>query len=163
MKRNGKNILLLVCLTLSVSASLTAQVNQMPIIGQALDNGNQIEWAFESTTEDINFFIVQRSEDGVHFMPLALIQKIDTKSYDFIDQQYNNQKWFYRVVIVHNDGVGDYSNAVYLNRNLIDNPNVKPPTDIVINDHIVQEIKGWLNDLEFPTVSKLGVAVREIK
>lgn len=130
-----------------------------PLNGEVLENGNQIQWVIESP-EEVNFFIVQRSKDGVHFSPLAMIAKdaVSTE-YTFFDEKSNNESWFYRIVYVDYQGVGEFTGALYLEYTYVslDVESVKPPTNITINDHIVGEMNYWLNELEFPTISKLGM------
>ncbi|HHB77684.1 MAG TPA: hypothetical protein ENK85_00455 [Saprospiraceae bacterium] len=130
-----------------------------PLQGEVSENGNHIQWTMESV-KDVNFFIVQRSQDGVHFFPLAMVAKEDNVTeYTFVDEKVKSQNWFYRVVDVDYQGVGEFTGALYLEYAFLsaDVKTTKPPTNITINDHIAQEMNSWLTELEFPTISKLGM------
>lgn len=159
MMKVGKKMMLLVGLVLVTVFSSFGEVK--PIIGEVMADGNQIHWAVEST-KDVNFFIVQRSKDGVKFFPLAMVDSDSDKTdYTFTDKKVGNESWFYRVVDVDNQGVGEFTSALFLEYAYVstDAENVKPPTNIIINDHIAGEMNCWLNELEFPTISKLGMVV----
>lgn len=152
----GKKMMLLVGLVFVTTLSF-GKVSS--IFGEVLADGNQIQWTTESL-EDVNFFIIQRSKDGVKYFPIAMVATQGEKAaYAFIDEKADANSWFYRVVDVDYQGVGEYSSALYLefayaNTNV---ESVKPPTNITINDHIAIEMNCWLNELEFPTISKLGM------
>jgi len=153
----GKKMLLMLGLLLVTVYSSFAEVK--PIIGEVMADGNQIRWAVEST-KDVNFFIVQRSKDGVKFFPLAIVAKVGDKfDYTYMDEKVESESWFYRIVDVDYQGVGELSSALFLENTygVADVESVKPPTNIIINDHIASEMNCWLNELEFPTISKLGM------
>ena len=85
-----------------------------PLTGERFQEGNQIQWTVDQS-DDIQFFILQRSVDGIHFSPIATIQttKIST-CYSFLDKHAANKNWFYRVINVKQNGVGDFSEALLL-------------------------------------------------
>lgn len=152
----GKKMMLLVGLVFITTIS-NAKVNT--IFGEILPEGNQIHWDAISL-ENTNFFIIQRSKDGVKFFPLAMVAANgDMSEYTFTDEKVGNESWFYRVVDVDYQGVGEYTSALYLEYAYVstDVETVKPPSNITINDHIATEMNCWLNELEFPTISKLGM------
>ncbi len=157
MMKVGKKMMLLVGLVLVTVFSSFAEVKS--IIGEVTADGNQIHWAVESI-KDVNFFIVQRSKDGIKFFPLAMVASDNDKTdYTFTDEKVGNESWFYRIVDVDYQGVGELSSALFLEYayGVADVENVKPPTNIIINDHIAEKMNYWLNELEFPTISKLGM------
>ena len=160
MMKIGENLVMMMGLLFTATALSFGQVaNLQPVFGEILDDGNEIKWFVEST-EATKYFIVQRSGDGEHYKPLAMIQKVEnTISYSFVDEKTKNKNWFYRVVNVDNQGVGEYTSAVYLEYAFVstDTESTKPPTNITINDHIAKEMNIWLSELEFPTISKLGM------
>ena len=45
-----------------------------PLTGETFGHGNHIDWT-AGIKEKIDFFIVQRSKDDKHFVPLAMIYK----------------------------------------------------------------------------------------
>lgn len=152
-----KKMMLLVGLVFITTISF-GEVNS--IFGEVLPEGNQIHWTTESQ-EDVDFFIIQRSKDGLKFFPIAMVPtKGDTKDYAFMDEKVGDNNWFYRVVDVDNQGVGEYTSALFLEYAYVskDLESTKPPTNITINDHIATKMNCWLTDLEFPTISKLGMA-----
>ncbi len=154
------NFLLVMGMLFTASTLSFGQVASLqPIFGENHIEGNEIKW-FAESPEATQFFILQRSGDGVHFKPVAMIQKIDnTISYSYVDTKANNENWFYRVVNVDNQGVGQYTGAVYMEYAyaMNDETSEKPPVNITMNDHIAQEVNCWLNELEFPTITKLGM------
>jgi len=155
-----KRVMLVVGIVFTTVILCFGEVSYLePLNGEVLENGNQIQWVIESP-EEVNFFIVQRSKDGIHFSPLAMIAKdAASTEYTFFDEKSNNESWFYRIVDVDYQGVGQFSGALYLEYTYgsLDVESVKPPTNITINDHIVGEMNYWLSELEFPTISKLGI------
>ncbi len=156
MMKVGKKMMLLVGLVFVTTLSF-GKVNS--IFGEALPEGNQIHWNAESL-ENVNFFIVQRSIDGEKFFPLAIVAKVGDKfDYTFLDEKVESESWFYRIVDVDYQGVGELSSALFLEYayGVADVESVKPPTNITINDHIAEKMNYWLNELEFPTISKLGM------
>lgn len=159
MKIEKKMMLLVGLLFVTFMTSYAGVPDLKPIDGKVLISGNQLHWSVEST-ENLNFFIVQRSDNGVNYKPLAMIQvDYSVTEYDFVDEKANNKNWFYRIVNVDFQGVGEYTSAIYLER-AFDAANLataKPPTNITINDHIATEMNCWLNELQFPTISKLGM------
>ena len=132
----------------------------MPITGHVGDLGNQISW-HPASLDNVAFFIVQRSDDGENYRPVGMVRvKKDLDYYSFTDEKAGTDDWFYRVVIVNTDGVGTYSGAVYLEYEAPtlagSTKDSKPPTNIVLNDNIANQLNKWLIQLENPTISKLG-------
>jgi len=157
MLKVGKKMMLLVVLVFVTTMTSFAEVK--PIFGEVMAEGNQIHWIAESV-ENTKFFIVQRSKDGVKYFPLAMVSTKDgLVDYNFTDEKAGNKSWFYRVIDVDYQGVGTYTSALYLEYpyGSASANSIEPPTNITINDHIVSEMNRWLNELEFPTISKLGI------
>ncbi len=73
--------------------------------------GNHIEWQAANDI-DIAFFILQRSNDGIHFETVAMINKSTKKAdYTFIDQT-NSSTTYYRILNVNSAGEGHYSEII---------------------------------------------------
>jgi len=78
-----------------------------------LGDANHIDWT-AGIKEKIVFFIVQRSKDGKHFVPLAMIHKKDETNFSFLDNKTENKKWFYRIIKVDQFGDGVISESIFI-------------------------------------------------
>ena len=81
------------------------------LYGEMTQEGNLIEW-ISNTTERVEFFIVQRSVDGEHFLPIAMIYKKKQSRFSFVDRQTDNKKVYYRLIKVDSFGNGDFTNTI---------------------------------------------------
>ena len=111
MKFNLKNSILFVAFIFATTFSFATVIQ--PLAGSSTEAGNQIEWEVDNTI-DIQFFIIQRSFDGVNFMPIATKQISKNTTYNFLDKKMGGKTCFYRIVKVGKDGVGDFSSAITL-------------------------------------------------
>lgn len=76
---------------------------------KGLANGNEIIW-HGAINADVTLYIVQRSEDGVHYQPVAMIPKtIVNENYSFVDQKAKNSLTFYRILNVDANGDAYFS------------------------------------------------------
>ena len=67
-------------------------------------------------SENTKGFIVERSHDGNHFIPIAQKTISGNASYiEHIDQMANNHKTYYRIKAMHQDESYLYSNTLFLN------------------------------------------------
>ena len=98
-----------------VFASFFAQAAVIaPLAGTTCEAGNNIEWSVD-VVEDVQFFIIQRSNDGVHYFPVATVNTSENLEYSFFDKKITGKTAFYRVVKVGANGVGDFSTSIQLN------------------------------------------------
>ena len=112
MKFTAKKSILFVAF---LFASIFAQAAVIaPLAGTTCEAGNNIEWSVDEVT-DVQFFIVQRSFDGVHYFPVSTITTSANLEYSFLDKKATGKTSFYRVIKVGANGVGDFSCAIQLN------------------------------------------------
>ncbi|MEL6865455.1 MAG: hypothetical protein AAFP19_13600 [Bacteroidota bacterium] len=78
-----------------------------PLSGSSSENGNVISWSTLSE-ENNDFFVIERSTDGIHFETAAEIdgagKSMELKQYRFLDINSKHTKTFYRLLQVDFDG-----------------------------------------------------------
>lgn len=128
--------------TLGVSLTTCAQsvlaVDVFNLIAQADQAKQQIplHWAV-ANDQQIHFYDVQRSIDGIHFSSLQTIQSAlsaTNKTYDYTDKTPNYGDNYYRIQKVDVNGVVTYSNIVKAAINLISDVMIMPnPAEAYLN------------------------------
>jgi len=89
-----------------------------------LQIGNMISW-ITVTEINTNKFIIQKSKEGIDFEIVGEIScagdSEKENSYRYLDTSIGEEKAFYRLVQVDNDGTENYTPTVLINRNMINN------------------------------------------
>jgi hypothetical protein len=88
----------------------------------ALASGNEIRWTTLSESNN-DYFVLQRSEDGINFENVATLDGAGTSSvehsYSFNDDYRLSGVVYYRLKQVDFNGLSSYSEALSLDRNAI--------------------------------------------
>ena len=70
----------------------------------------QVSWVVETKYLNVDYFVVERSYDGVLFLPITTIEaSSENEFYKYFDPIAPNGKVYYRVKVVDNDGDHEYS------------------------------------------------------
>lgn len=106
---SGSRISLLDCfVTLSLPLSLPE------LEGSALQKHNQLRWKSEAAPEQIDYFGIEKSLNGVDFAELTTTAVNTQKTYTALDPEAA-QKTYYRIKQLGKDGQFGYSNIVEIN------------------------------------------------
>ena len=106
-----KNVILFILFTL---LSITAYGSLIqPMSGSHLAEGNRIEWKIDQV-DNIQFFIVQSSLDGINFQTVATVMPNKLLTYSFIDKKANSNISYYRIIKVDKKGNGELSQSIEL-------------------------------------------------
>jgi len=105
-----------------VSVCSNAEVTYaLPLTGAELQIGNMLEW---STALELNNerFIVQRSLDGISYEDIGRVDAAGLSSketpYHFMDIGINDQKAYYRLKQIDDDGTASYSQTALINKKM---------------------------------------------
>ena len=82
-----------------------------------LQTNTALNWTMESATTNSKF-IVERSDDGVHFYIIGEVKgkaNAGENTYTFLDEKLFSGKIFYRLKLVNEDGKYNYSKIVVVN------------------------------------------------
>lgn len=99
-------------------------VYSTPLHGKEFKMGNRIAW---KTSYELNtkLFIVERSDDGIHFEMLREIKAAGTsnqeKGYRFLDVGNNEDITFYRLKLVDEDDTESYSEIARVSKQMSNN------------------------------------------
>lgn len=118
--------------TFTVSSPLPIK---MSLLKGGFTKDNHVRLSWETYEEqNNNHFEIQRSEDGIKFLAIdSLASKVESGNspnitpYSYLDKKVVNDRVFYRLRQVDNDGRSSYSNVVYLA--------VKGDKDIIVKIH----------------------------
>jgi len=83
----------------------------------AVKNSNKVElfWKINNTS-DGDYFIVERSADGMHYETVSALKIEDTTTgYRLIDNPLNNGAGFYRIKYIAKSGQAGYSKIIQVN------------------------------------------------
>lgn len=90
----------------------------------AADTKNMLYWA-TATENKNNYFIIERSIDGAHFLPIGRVEAAGSsnsiRNYSFADAAALTGTVYYRLKCVDIDNKADYSKVVKLGLNTINN------------------------------------------
>ncbi len=106
--------------TVNLTAACAMPVELMAFTGEHHNGMNYLNW---STATELNndHFVLERSEDGLKFEPLAKVQgagtTVEAQYYDFIDIAPKLGINYYRLKQVDLDGVFEYSNVISIDSN----------------------------------------------
>lgn len=115
-----KQLLISLCVLIFCTSPGTAGViYQTALQGILVNNGFQLEWSTSSEFNH-NYFLVQRSVNGIDFESIAQIREgINTsaaKNYQYLDNQYYGIRAYYRLIQVDQDGASTPSALVLMNK-----------------------------------------------
>ena len=105
--------------TAMTDCSIVLPVELTSIYVTAEPTANTIHWTTESELSN-DFFVVQRSTDGIHFTSIAEVDGAGNSSaennYQYADRDFSDKLTYYRLKQVDFDGTEDFSNIVSVNR-----------------------------------------------
>ena len=81
--------------------------------GKKEEDDNLLEWEV-STDANTDFYILERSTDGINFEQLKLISTANTNVYSFLDVYPGLGTKYYRLKVVQIDGGFEYSKTIVL-------------------------------------------------
>jgi len=93
----------------------------LPLSGVELQIGNMLEW---STSIELNSerFVVQRSLDGISYEDIGRVDAAglsnEEKPYHFMDIGINDQKAYYRLKQIDDDGTASYSQTALVHKEM---------------------------------------------
>jgi hypothetical protein len=107
--------------------------------GKRINNNNELEWSTKSETNN-NYFVIEKSFDGVNFETVNKINGAGnsnyTLNYTYTDYNTSEKLIYYRLKQVDFDGMYSYSKIISIKSNTISNS-----TNFVYvqNDYIIIE------------------------
>jgi|MDSX01.1.fsa_nt_gb hypothetical protein len=110
------------------SGSFTTDPNPLPVefisfIGECNSRGNQLEWSTSSESNN-NFFVVEKSMDGVHFVPLDTVFSVSNSqsltTYQFTHEGFLEPLLYYRLFQVDLNGKREYLSVIAVNNDCSD-------------------------------------------
>lgn len=115
-----KQLLFSFCVLLICTTAATAGViYQSALQGMLVNNGFQLEWSTDSEFNH-NYFLVQRSVNGIDFESIAQIRDGQStasgKAYQYLDNQYYGIRAYYRLIQVDVDGASTPTALVLMNK-----------------------------------------------
>lgn len=118
----------------------------------AINTKNKIgvEWQLEDE-DGINEYVVEKSNDGLHFVPVAIVLpriiRSFRKKYEWIDENIQQQLLYYRIKSIEQSGEEKYSAVVKvkLSYNALTNVWPNPVSGNTINIQLNQTIDGKLS------------------
>ena len=96
----------------------------IPLNGKEFKMGNRLEW---STSFEVNtsLFIIEKSDDGEYYEIAGDVKAAgesdEDKGYRFLDLGNNNDKTFYRLKLVDEDGGESISQTIIVNKEMQNN------------------------------------------
>lgn len=109
---------LIIFITINTYAEVTYA---LPLSGAELQIGNMLEW---STSLELNSerFIIQRSLDGIVYEDIGRVDAAGLSNqetpYHFMDIGINDEKAYYRLKQVDDDGTASYSQTTIINKKM---------------------------------------------
>jgi hypothetical protein len=106
--------------TKSITLSCPAPVDLLLFTGKYQNGQTELNWT-TATELDNDYFVVERSEDGVNFYPVGKVDGIGNtstiSSYSLIDPKDCFGVTYYRLVQYDLDGTKTYSNVIHVQNN----------------------------------------------
>lgn len=135
----------------------------IPLNGKEFKMGNRLEW---STSFEVNtsLFIIEKSEDGEYYDIAGDVQAAgesdEDKGYRFLDLGNNNEKTFYRLKLVDEDGGESISQTIIVNKKMqnnfqvlnMGNTHTSGTFDLFLDAQIEEEMTYALLDAKGETV-----------
>ncbi len=87
---------------------LSVYLNEFEVLQN--DCNNQVIWKLQETSE-IDFFELEKSEDGINFQLTKMVEANGTQQYEFSDRN-TNDNLYYRLKTYNKDGSFEYSEIV---------------------------------------------------
>lgn len=89
--------------------------------GEAVTEGNALEWTTGSEHQSA-YFLVERSVDGTDFRPIGSVEAAGESArainYAFLDSDAPNGLSYYRLRMVDSDGAEEFSNVIFVMRDM---------------------------------------------
>ncbi|MBC7850653.1 MAG: T9SS type A sorting domain-containing protein [Chitinophagaceae bacterium] len=101
-------------LALIGSSNAVTPAKLLSFSAQPINGLAQLRWTAVNV-EDVDFYEINQSDDGVRFMPIAKVKGYNhsgTQSYEFIDKEYRSERIFYRLSIMDYNGSVTYSPVI---------------------------------------------------
>ncbi len=106
-----------------VTLNCILPVNWLSLEGSFISEKAELHWTTEAETNN-NFFLIQRSSDGLNFETIGKLSGNGTTSlinqYSFVDTTPYSELSYYRIVQYDLDGRSSYSKVITLSRNDIE-------------------------------------------
>ncbi len=119
-------------------------LENLNITASAFKDFNLVKWDIGTET-NVNFFTVERSNDGISFQEIGKINSSTNSVYSFNDVTTTKSVSFYRVKVMHKDNKILYSDIVKVNNSIIKNTDLScypKVTNSIINLQWVAESKS---------------------
>lgn len=162
-----KQLLFSLCILLICTSAATAGViYQNSLQGILVNNGFQLEWSTASEFNH-NYFLVQRSVNGIDFESIAQIREGQSttsgKAYQYLDNQYYGIRAYYRLIQVDMDGASTPTALVLMNKKSADSNFAVTATsgNVTSSDLKLQIQSKAQTDLKYKYLTASGENIQE--